>query len=77
MRRGLASGFRRLPNESGWLLQDEWAEAGAAIAEAISLGQVSPIVAKSYALSDVGQAHKDIVNPASGALGKLVIDFRL
>jgi len=51
----------------------EHAECIKAITDSLESGLLSPIVGKAYKLEDGPKAHHDIINPPTGALGKIVV----
>lgn len=51
----------------------EAAEAMAAVEAGLRSGTLRPVVGKAYALGDVQQVHKDVIEQPGGAGGKLVL----
>ena len=54
------------------MLQEEWAESAEAVVKHQSEGWLQPVTSKEYSMSEVPQAHIDIINTKS-ACGNLII----
>eukprot|EP01129_Flabellula_baltica_P010909 TRINITY_DN467_c0_g1_i1.p2 TRINITY_DN467_c0_g1~~TRINITY_DN467_c0_g1_i1.p2 ORF type:complete len:323 (+),score=55.12 TRINITY_DN467_c0_g1_i1:1298-2266(+) len=53
---------------------EELSEIKSAMQEQLQEGLIKPVIARTYPLSETAQAHNDIINPPSGATGKITIN---